>query len=114
VVTDRLPALGFTPRRGPLALAWGDNHGTRRRAPDAELGADRAEIAADTISRRREIARRAVLARRRPMLLRGAAGKLLLPSPTNADAKPNPNPSPKPNSFPNPHPYPNPDPNPNS
>ena len=78
MVTDRLPALGFTSRRGPLALAWGDNHGTRRRAPDAELGADRAEIAADTISRRREIARRAVLARRRPMLLRGAAGKLLL------------------------------------
>ena len=78
MVTDQLPALGFTSRRGPLALAWGDNHGTRRRAPDAELGADRAEIAADTISRRREIARRAVLARRRPMLLRGAAGKLLL------------------------------------
>ena len=78
MVTDQLPALGFTARRGPLALAWGDNHGTRRRAPDAELGADRAEIAADTISRRREIARRAVLARRRPMLLRGAAGKLLL------------------------------------
>ncbi len=67
MVTDQLPALGFTARRGPLALAWGDNHGTRRRAPDAELGADRAEIA-----------RRAVLARRRPMLLRGAAGKLLL------------------------------------
>ena len=74
-----MPALGFTARRGPLALAWGDNHGTRLySAPDAELGADRAEIAADTISRRREIARRAVLARRRPMLLRGAAGKLLL------------------------------------
>ena len=95
MVTDRLPALGFTARRGPLALAWGDNHGTRLySAPDAELGADRAEIAADTISRRREIARRAVLARRRPMLLRGAAGKLLLPSPPNANAKPNPKPNP--------------------
>ena len=67
VVTDPLPPLGFAAPRGPLSLAWGDNQRTWARPLEAEVGAE-------PISRLREIARRAVLARRRPMLLRGAAG----------------------------------------
>ena len=61
---------------------------------------------ADSISRLREIARRAVLARRRPMLLRGVACG------TNPEPEPEPEPDPNPNPDPDPDPNPTPDPKP--